>query len=155
MTMSNDPLDRRLAALKDAVVAELPPTATDRAVATAVARARRTTRAAARGDRWLAWPLALAASIAVLSVVVRSLPPEAVVPDAAVIAQAAGDEFMPVVPIADIESATDALVVPARLPRTTLAQLGLPINPARAADAIDTELLVRRDGSVLAVRFVY
>jgi len=155
MIMSNDPLDRRLAALKDAVAAELPPTATDRAVATAVARARRTTRAAARGDRWLAWPLALAASIAVLSVVVRSLPPEAVVPDAAVIAQAAGDEFMPVVPIADIESATDALVVPARLPRTTLAQLGLPINPARAADAIDTELLVRRDGSVLAVRFVY
>ena len=155
MTMSNDPLDRRLAALKDAVVAELPPTATDRAVATAVARARRTTRAAARGDRWLAWPLALAASIAVLSVVVRSLPPEAVVQDAAVIAQAPGDAFMPVVPIADIESATDALVVPARLPRTTLAQLGLPINPARAADAIDTELLVRRDGSVLAVRFVY
>ena len=155
MIMSNDPLDRRLAALKDAVAAELPPTATDRAVATAVARARRTTRAAARGDRWLAWPLALAASIAVLSLVVRSLPPEAVVPDAAVIAQAAGDEFMPVVPIADIESATDALVVPARLPRTTLAQLGLPINPARAADAIDTELLVRRDGSVLAVRFVY
>jgi len=155
MIMSNDPLDRRLAALKDAVAAELPPTATDRAVAAAIARARRATRAAARGDRWLAWPLALAASIAVLSLVVRSLPPEAVVPDAAVIAQAAGDEFMPVVPIADIESATDALVVPARLPRTTLAQLGLPINPARAADAIDTELLVRRDGSVLAVRFVY
>jgi len=155
MIMSNDPLDRRFAALKDAVAAELPPTATDRAVAAAIARARRATRAAARGDRWLAWPLALAASIAVLSLVVRSLPPEAVVPDAAVIAQAAGDEFMPVVPIADIESATDALVVPARLPRTTLAQLGLPINPARAADAIDTELLVRRDGSVLAVRFVY
>ena len=155
MIMSNDPLDRRLAALKDAVVAELPPTATDRAVAAAISRARRTTRAAARGDRWLAWPLALAASIAVLSVVVRSLPPEAVVQDAAVIAQAPGDAFMPVVPIADIESATDALVVPARLPRTTLAQLGLPINPARAADAIDTELLVRRDGSVLAVRFVY
>ena len=155
MIMSNDPLDRRFAALKDAVAAELPPTATDRAVAAAVARARRTNRTASRGDRWLAWPLALAASIAVLSLVVRSLPPEAVVPDAAVIAQAAGDEFMPVVPIADIESATDALVVPARLPRTTLAQLGLPINPARAADAIDTELLVRRDGSVLAVRFVY
>jgi hypothetical protein len=60
-----------------------------------------------------------------------------------------------VVPIADIERAGDALVVPAKLPRTTLAQLGLPINPARAADTIDTELLVRRDGAVLAVRFVY
>lgn len=153
--MSTDPLDRRLAALKVAVAAEFPPTATDRAVAAAVARAHRGARAAPRGDRWLGWPLALAASIAVLSLVVRSLPPEAIVPDAAVNAQGAGDEFMPVVPIADIESATDALVVPARLPRTTLAQLGLPINPARAADAIDAELLVRRDGSVLAVRFVY
>ena len=47
------------------------------------------------------------------------------------------------------------MVVQARLPRTTVAQLGLPINPARAADAIEAELLVRRDGSVLAVRFVY
>ena len=71
------------------------------------------------------------------------------------VARASGEEFMPVVPMADIESAGDALVVAARLPRTTLAQLGLPINPARAADTIDTELLVRRDGSVLAVRFVY
>ena len=36
----------------------------------------------------------------------------------------------------------------------TLAQFGLPVNPARAVEAIDTELLVRRDGAVLALRFV-
>jgi hypothetical protein len=152
MTMSDTDLDRRFAALKDAVAGELPPPATDRAIAAAVARAGRTPRTTPRGDRWLMWPLALAASIAVLSFVVRSLPPEVVV---APPLQSSGDEFLPVVPIADIERAGDALVVPARLPRTTLAQLGLPINPARAADAIDAELLVRRDGSVLAVRFVY
>jgi len=35
----------------------------------------------------------------------------------------------------------------------TLAQFGLPVNPAQAADDIDTELLVRGDGAVLAVRF--
>ena len=151
--MSNADLDRRFAALKDAVAGELPPPATDRAIAAAVSRAARSPRAAARGDRWLAWPLALAATIAVLSFVVRSLPPEAIVSEPAL--KASGDEFLAVVPFADIESAGDALVVPARLPRTTLAQLGLPINPARAADAIDAELLVRRDGSVLAVRFVY
>jgi hypothetical protein len=153
MTMSDADLDRRFAALKDAVAGDLPPPTTDRAIAAAVARAVRNPRKTARGDRWLAWPLALAASIAVLSFVVRSLPPEAVVAEHAL--RPSGDEFLPVVPIADIERAGDALVVPARLPRTTLAQLGLPINPARAADAIDTELLVRRDGSVLAVRFVY
>ena len=151
--MPNADLERRFAALKDSVAGELPPPATDRAIAAAVARAARTGRAAVRGDRWLAWPLALAATIAVLSFVVRSLPPEAIVSEPAL--KASGDEFLAVVPFADIESAGDALVVPARLPRTTLAQLGLPINPARAADAIDAELLVRRDGSVLAVRFVY
>jgi len=152
-------LDRRISALKEAVADALPPPSTDRAVEAAIVRAKRAPRQAARarGERWLAWPLALAASIAVLSFVVRSLPPEAAVaPEAKPpAARAGGDEFMPVVPIADIERARDALVVPARLPRMTLAQLGLPINPARAADAIDTELLVRRDGSVLAVRFVY
>jgi hypothetical protein len=157
--MQPSDLDRTLAALKQSVADAVPPPATDRAVAAAIASAQRT---AARvkhgpGDRWLAWPLALAASIALLSFVVRSLPPEAMVGEPAGVASrsSAGDEFMPVVPIADIESAGDALVVPARLPRTTLAQLGLPINPARAADTIDAELLVRRDGSVLAVRFVY
>jgi hypothetical protein len=36
----------------------------------------------------------------------------------------------------------------------SLAQFGLPVDPARAADAIDAELLVRLDGAVLAVRFV-
>ena len=150
--MSNTDLDCRFAALKATVEGEHPPPAVDRAVAAAVARASRVPPATARSDRWLAWPLALAATIAVLSFVVRTLPPEAVV---ATPIRASGDEFLPVVPMADIERAVDTLVVPASLPRTTLAQLGLPINPARAADAIDAELLVRRDGSVLAVRFVY
>jgi hypothetical protein len=152
-------LDRQFAALKGAVADALPPPATDLAVAAAVARAQRKSArvsAASRGDRWLLWPLALAASIAALSLVVRSLPPEAVLAEpAAPFARTKGDEFMALVPLADLESAGDAIVVSARLPRMTLAQLGLPVNPARAADAIDTELLVRRDGSVLAVRFVY
>lgn len=150
-------LDRRFAALKSSVADALPPAATDAGIAAAIARARRTPRAAARtSGRWLAWPLALAATIAVLTVVVRSLPPESIVAEpVASAAQDGARDFMPVVPLADIENAGDALVVPARLPRMTLAQLGLPVNPARAADAIDTELLIRRDGAVLAVRFVY
>ena len=151
-------LDQQFAALKEAVADSAPPASTDRAIASAIAKAKAKPRRATgpRGDRWLAWPLALAASIAVLSFIVRSLPPEAVVAEPAPGAHASGSsDFLPVVPMADIESAGDALVVPAKLPRTTLAQLGLPINPARAADTIDTELLVRRDGAVLAVRFVY
>jgi hypothetical protein len=90
-----------------------------------------------------------------VSLVVRSLPGSRHGRPAAPFARSKGDEFMALVPLADLEKAGDAMVVSARLPRMTLAQLGLPVNPARAADAIDTELLVRRDGSVLAVRFVY
>ncbi len=153
-------LDRQLAALKSAVADALPPPATDHAITMAIARAERKLarggRTSAHDARWLAWPLALAASIAGLSFVVRSLPPEAVTAEPAPpFARTAGEEFMAVVPFAEIEGAGDAMVVSARLPRMTLAQLGLPVNPARAADAIDTELLIRRDGSVLAVRFVY
>lgn len=102
----------------------------------------------------LAWPLALAASIALLSFIVRSVPPQAVTGTATAAAMGAQD-FMPVVPLADIEGAGMAMVVPARLPRLTLAQLGFPVNPARAAEDVDTELLVNRDGSVLAVRIVH
>ncbi|MFO1325107.1 MAG: hypothetical protein U1F15_13730 [Burkholderiales bacterium] len=144
-------LDRRLAALRDATAGALPPPATDHAIAAAVAGARRA--APPRRHRWLAWPLALAASITALSFVVRSLPPEAVV-GAPAAPDAATAGFLPIAPLADIESAGDTWVVPARLPRTTLAQLGLPVDPARADEGVDAELLVRRDGSVLAVRFV-
>ena len=123
------------------------------------ARAALAARARSRvrnGDRWLAWPLALAASIALLSFVVRSLPPEAIVAEPAP-ASLRGRRRVPAGRSARRHRAGAATPwsCPARLPRTTLAQLGLPINPARAADAIDAELLVRRDGSVLAVRFVY
>jgi hypothetical protein len=152
-------LDRGLAALKASVADAQPPVATDRAVAAAIDRAqRRPAHAQARraGDRWLAWPLALAASIAALAFIVRSLPPEAVLAEPAPAAASAGaGDFLPVVPLSDIEAARDATVVSARVPRMALAQLGLPVNPARASDAIDAELLVGRDGSVLAVRFVY
>ena len=152
---ASNELDRRFAALKDAVADAVPPPATDEAIVAAVARAARANAQGSARGRWLAWPLALAASIAALSFVVRSVPPEAIVAGPAPAALRAADEFMPVVPLSDIEDAGDTLVVPARLPRMTLAQLGLPVNPARAADAIDTELLIRRDGSVLAVRFVH
>ena len=158
--MNDSELDRQLAALKASVQQLEPPPETERAIAAAVGRAQRKSarrdEPSHRPERWFAWPLALAATIAVLSFVVRSMPPDAVMADpVAARLEAEASDFMPVVPLSDIEGAGDAMVVSARLPRMTLAQLGLPVHPARAADAIDTELLVRRDGSVLAVRFVY
>jgi hypothetical protein len=161
MTVPLPQLEARLAALRESLSGAAPPPATDRAIAVAIARAQ---RAAGRGkarfgahgfDAWIAWPVGLAAAITVLSFIVRSVPQEAgsgADPVGVTAAQAAS--FMPVVPIAELERAGDTLVVPARMSRMSLAQFGLPVNPARAADAIDTELLVRPDGAVLAVRFV-
>jgi len=163
MTLPLPQLDARLAALRVALADEAPPPSTDRAVAAAMARAARAgpakARAPRRFDAWFAWPIALAASITVLSFVIRAVPPQSPAdPEAARAATQdlpATASFMPLVPIAELERAGDALIVPARMSRMSLAQFGLPVNPARAADAIDTELLVRPDGAVLALRFVH
>jgi hypothetical protein len=165
MTASLPQLDARLDALRETMAGESPPPSVDRAIAAAVARAERDRRRARqpsalrRFDAWFAWPVALAASITLLSFVIRSVPPQTLAdPDptrAAVQDLPATASFMPLVPIAELERAGDALVVPARMSRMSLAQFGLPVNPARAADPIDTELLVRSDGAVLALRFVH
>jgi len=154
---TNKSLDARFAALRLATADALPPAQTDRAVADAIARARaaRSTESRPR-FRWATWPLwaAIATAAAIALVMLRPLP-TAVVDDSLRVADSpADDAFVPVVPLADIERAGDALVVPARVPRMTLAELGFPVNPARAADAVDAELLVRGDGSLLAVRLI-
>jgi hypothetical protein len=147
-------LDAKLSELRESLADAAPPPSTDRAIAAAIAKAQRSLgrKSPHRFGAWLAWPLGLAASIAVLSFVVRSLPPPT--PGETEPAAETAASFMPVVPIAELERAGDTLVMPARMSRMSLAQFGLPIDPARAADAIDAELLVRPDGAVLAVRFI-
>jgi hypothetical protein len=151
-----DRLDDRLAALKADLAAAEPPSSTDRAIAQAIERAARKRAARAFAprvlERWLAWPVALAASIGLVAIAVRTMPAGEIAPAAA--APAGADRFLAVVPAAEIERASDAYVVPARVPRMALAQFGLPVNPALAGEPIDTELLVRPDGAVLALRFV-
>jgi len=159
-------LDARFAALRDASSAWQPPSSVDAAIAAAVARQRTATpreptRLADR--RSLLWPLALAAAMGVLSFIVRSLPPTddpmaSSRRDAASSSAAAPADtrhaFMPVVSAAELRSVGDAVVVPSRVPLLTLAQFGLPVDPARVDDAVDAELLVRRDGALLAYRVV-
>jgi len=154
---SNPSLDTRLAAFRLAAADALPPPQTDRAIADAIARARvsqrQPTQARRRWPLWPAWA-ALATAAAIAVVMLRPLPTTVIDDPLRVATPVADDAFVPVVPLAEIERAGDALIVPARVPRMTRAELGFPVNPARAADAVDAELLVRGDGSLLAVRLV-
>ena len=127
--MTRRSLDEQLRALAAALAEREPPVATDRAIAAAIAArklraAGKSTRPAAF-ERWLAWALREAARA-----------------------------FVPIASADEIALAADAYVLPARLPRMSLAQLGLPVDPERIGEAVDTELLVRPDGAVLALRFV-
>jgi hypothetical protein len=153
MMSAHPELDRRLAALRGSAATFEPPAAVDAAIAAAVRSAGRAAPHRPGRHAWIAWPLALAAALAMLSFVVRSLAPVQDGPAEALPATA-HLQFTPVVPLAEIQETGDALVVPARVPRMTLAQFGVPVDPARADDTVDTELLVRRDGALLAYRFV-
>ena len=157
MTMEDDTLDRRLSALKAELSVLRPPAAVDRAVAAAIVRAERTGAANARGSHWrafLAWPagLAIAAALATVVWTLRaSLERES---QPAPTTVSAATDFIPVVPVDDIARTSGVYVVSTPLPRTMLADLGLPVSPLRAAEPVQGELLVRPDGTVLAVRFL-
>jgi hypothetical protein len=153
-------LDDRLRALSVALEDAAPPSSVDRAIAAAIAsKSRRPNRTARRPgilESWLAWPVALVASIFAISIIVRQAPAEDLVPGiAAETLREAARTFTPVVSADEIARAGDAYLMPARLPRMTLAQLGFPVNPERIGEAVETELLVRADGAVLALRFVH
>ncbi len=161
MSMDEDGLDRRLAALKRELATFNPPPAVDRSIAAAIAgmerrASRRTRRFAWAGrERALAWPLAIAAALGVIAWTLRAPPPpdEQLLERTAAAAPAATD-FIPVVPVADISQTRGAYVVSTQMPRTMLADFGLPVSPVRIAEPVASELLVRADGTVLAVRFL-
>jgi hypothetical protein len=151
--MTSPLLDQALRDLNAELARVAPPPHVDQAIAAAIARAQRPRTPGTwprMFERWLLWPVALAASIAAISFVVREAPPDAVMPAAHVADRA----FLPLASSDEIAQAADAYVVPTQLPRPALAQLGLPVDPARADQPVDAELLVRPDGAVLAFRFV-
>jgi hypothetical protein len=112
------------------------------------------------GRRRLAFFLLAGALLAASAWLLRPGPPMTRVPTgpAPALLRDVGTGFVPV-------GAPDALqrlaqrdgmawLVPTELPRDRLALLGLPFDPARAGERVPAELLVDRDGDVLAVRIV-
>ena len=52
------------------------------------------------------------------------------------------------------DSATPAWLVSTEMPRDRLAALGLPFDPARAAEPVRAELLMHASGEVIALRVI-
>ena len=118
--------------------------------ASAVA-AETTARAAPRAWWRRVWfAPALAGSLAfVIGVALLSMQPVAIAPAAAAPAQ-----FIALTSMDAIAAESDPQIVPAQMPRAALAGFGLPVDPARADQLVQTELLMSPRGVVLAVRFV-
>jgi hypothetical protein len=102
---------------------------------------------------WALGAASVAASVAALLIDPR--PPEADATRAiatAFLPVAAPERWREFSEAPDVQRA--AWVVDAELPRASLAGMGLPYDPARAAEPVRAELLLHPAGDVLAVRFV-
>jgi hypothetical protein len=115
-------------------------------------------RRAARPRLWWLPPLAMVATVAVVSWLVRN---PAVQPAAepaiefyTVPAAADPGPFLALRPLERIALEPQATVVATEFPRVLLAQWGLPVDPERAAEPVRAEMLYSAEGEPLALRIL-
>ena len=152
--MTHEPIDFRLAELRQGMQAVRAPAHLEAALA---ARFRREHGAARRPRLWWLPPLALAATIALVSWMVRGPLPAADGRLAAPAEPALVEEapFLALKPLERIALEPSTTVVEAEFPRALLAGWGLPVSPDRAAEPVRAELLYSADGEPLAVRLIH
>jgi hypothetical protein len=106
-----------------------------------------------RPSLWWIPPLALAATVALVSWMIRStLPPLPVRATAAV--QADPGPFLALKPLQRIALEPGSTIVTTEFPRALLADWGLPVSPDRAGEPVRAEMLYSPDGEALAIRLI-
>jgi hypothetical protein len=116
--------------------------------------------AAARPRLWWMPPLALAATIALTSWMLRGPMPDSqsLVALAPPTTTLEGDRdpgpFLALQPLARIASESGTRVVATEFPRALLADWGLPVSPDRVGEPVRAEMLYSADGEPLAVRLL-
>ena len=143
-------LESRLDDLKREMASIPAPAAMEDAL---VARFRKERRKAARPQLWWIPPLALAATLALVSWMVRAPGPPA--PGEAV--PAASDDpgpFLALKPLERIAIEPSTTVVATEFPRALLADWGLPVSPDRAGEPVRAEMLYSAEGEPLAIRLI-
>ena len=144
--MTHHILDSRLASLRAELENVRAPAALESAL---VAGLRRTHRK--RPALWWMPPLALAATIGVVSWMVRT---QQAIPEPMQAVEADPGPFLALKPLERIALEPGATVVETEFPRALLADWGLPVAPDRAGEPVRAELLYSAHGEALAVRLV-
>lgn len=148
----NTLLDLKLDELKRELGALSAPEALERAL---VARFGKTRPAASRPRLWWMPPLALAATIALMSWVVRGpLPEPRAVASTAQTRESDPGPFLALKPLERIALEPGTTMVATEFPRALLADWGLPVSPDRAGEPVRAEMLYSADGEPLAVRLL-
>ena len=139
-------LDSRLHALRSELDQVHAPAALESVLASQFRRTHRK-----RPALWWMPPLALAATLGVVSWMVRA--PLPATPEFQV-AQADPGPFLALRPLEPIALEPATTVVETEFPRALLADWGLPVEPDRAAEPVRVELLYSPDGEALAIRLI-
>jgi hypothetical protein len=148
---AQESLDIRLAELRAQMKSVAAPAALDDVLA---ARFRREHRAP-RPTLWWMPPLALAATVALVSWMIRAPFPPPPHPQAAPAAAAADPgPFLALKPLERIALEPGTTVVTTEFPRALLADWGLPVSPDRAGEPVRAEMLYSARGEALAVRLI-
>lgn len=147
-------LDAKLGELRRAMQSISAPAALEGALA---ADFRRRNGKRKRPNLWWLPPLAMAATIALVSWMIRGpVPPmKAAVQAAQAQAHPADDPpFLALRPLERIVLEPGTTVVTTEFPRALLADWGLPVAPDRAGEPVRAELLYSPDGEAIAVRLI-
>lgn len=144
--------DAALATLRGALQQLSPPPALEAALGAHFRRAHRQPRP----SLWWMPPLALAATVAMVSWMIRGAhAPEAAAaaaPD--IVIEVDDGPFLALKPIERIALEPGTTVVASEFPRALLADWGLPVAPDRAGEPVRAETLYSANGEALAVRLV-
>ena len=145
-------LDLRLDAVKRDLALHAAPDAIEGALA---ARFRRHKARAKRPRLWWMPPLALAATVGIVSWMVRApLHAPRVASAVPAVTEADPGPFLALKPLERIALEPGTTVVSTEFPRALLADWGLPVSPDRAGEPVRAEMLYSADGEPLAVRLV-
>ncbi len=143
-------LDSRLDDLKRAMESLQAPATIEDAL---VARFRRKHRASTRPPLWWVPPLALAATIVLVSWMVRMPTPASPVEATSAASEDPGP-FLALKPLERIALEPSTTVVATEFPRALLADWGLPVSPDRAGEPVRAEMLYSAEGEPLAIRLI-